>query len=80
MLRDVGARGRELARKLSLVLGGDGESGVQAWITPDNTIGIKINLYEQTAKTLLEVLTGVLVPADADFAKRRREDVGRKEP
>jgi hypothetical protein len=80
LLRDVGARGRELARKLSIALGGDGESGVQAWITPDNTIGIKINLYEKTASALLDVLTGVIALGDADFAKRRREDVSRKEP
>jgi len=76
---NVGARGRELARKLSLALGGDGESGVQAWITPDDTIGIKISLYENTASTLLDVLTGVLAPDPAEFAKRRREDIGRKE-
>ena len=79
-LRDVGARGRDLARKLSLAFGGDGESGVHAWITPDNTIGIKINLYEQTAQALLDVLTGALAPRDADFAKLRREHLRSKEP
>jgi hypothetical protein len=78
--RNVGARGRNLARQLSIALGGDGESGVQAWITPDNTIGIKISLYEKTAHTLLDVLVGVTAPVNAEFAKRRNEDISRKEP
>jgi hypothetical protein len=79
-LRDIGARGRDLARQLSVALGGDGESGAQAWITPDHTIGIRLNLYEKTAQALLEVLTGALAPGDADFAKLRREHLRSKEP
>jgi hypothetical protein len=47
---------RAIARQLSLALGGDGESGVQPFLTPNDTIGIRVNLYGTTAERLLEAL------------------------
>jgi hypothetical protein len=52
----TGTQAKELARRLSLALGGDGESGVQAFITPDDTIGIRVNLYGKTAERLLHAI------------------------
>lgn len=54
--KDVGAQAKDIARRLSLALGGDGESGVQPFITPDDGIGIRVNLYGTTAERLLEAI------------------------
>jgi hypothetical protein len=54
--QDVGAQAKDIACRLSLALGGDGESGVTPFITPDNGIGIRVNLYGMTAERLLEVI------------------------
>lgn len=54
--RDVGAQAKDIARRLSLALGGDGESGVQPFITPDDSVGIRVNLYGATAERLLEAI------------------------
>jgi len=54
--RDVGAQAKDTARRLSLALGGDGESGVTPFITPDNGGGIRVNLYGTTAERLLEAI------------------------
>jgi hypothetical protein len=54
--RDVGAQAKDVARRLSLALGGDGESGVTPFITPDNGIGIRVNLYGTTAERLLHAI------------------------
>jgi len=51
-----GASARDLARRLSLALGGDGESGVTPFLTPDDTYGIRVNLYGSTAERILEAI------------------------
>lgn len=54
--KDVGTQAKNIARRLSLALGGDGESGVQPFLTPDDGIGIRVNLYGTTAERLLEAI------------------------
>jgi hypothetical protein len=54
--RTIGTEATELARKLSLALGGDGESGVKPFLTPDDDIGIRVNLYGKTAEQLLAAI------------------------
>lgn len=54
--QETGAKAKHLARRLSLALGGDGESGVTPFLTPDDGIGIRVNLYGTTAERLLEVI------------------------
>lgn len=90
-----GAEGRALARRLSLALGGDGDSGVHAFLTPDNTYGIRANLYGVTAERLLEAIAMAGVSPDFFTGKHweiltprgevmgctaDREDVRREEP
>lgn len=50
------ATAQALARRLSIALGGDGESGVKPFLTPDNTFGIRVQLYGATAERLLDVI------------------------
>jgi len=91
----TGAEAKELARRLSLALGGDGESGVQPFLTPDDTIGLRVNLYGKTAERLLEALkmadvspdffTGkhweILTPSgEVMGCTEDRDDVRREEP
>ncbi len=52
----VSAAGKDIAWRLSIALGGDGESGVTPFMTPDDTIGIRVNLYGATAERLLEAI------------------------
>lgn len=54
--QEVGAQAKDVARRLSLALGGDGESGVQPFLTIDDTIGVRVNLYGATAERLLEAI------------------------
>jgi len=54
--REVGTQAKDIARRLSLALGGDGESGVTPFITPDDGVGIRVNFYGTTAERLLEVI------------------------
>jgi len=62
--QDVGTQAKTIARRLSLALGGDGESGVTPFLTPDDGIGIRVNLYGKTAERLLEVIEKVgIAPA-----------------
>lgn len=62
--REVGAEAKDLARQLSLALGGDGESGVTPFITPDNGVGIRVNLYGTTAQRILDVISMAGVSPD----------------
>jgi hypothetical protein len=93
--QEIGAKAKHLARRLSLALGGDGESGVQPFLTPDDTIGIKVNLYGSTAERLLDVIKMADVGPDFFTGKHweiltstgevmgctaDREDVRREEP
>ena len=80
--------------RLSLALGGDGESGVKPFLTPDDTIGIRVNLYGKTAERLLEAIK--LADVSPDFLTGKhweilsregvmgctedRDDVRREEP
>jgi hypothetical protein len=54
--QDNGTKAKDIARRLSLALGGDGESGVKPFLTPDDGIGIRVNLYGATAERLLEAI------------------------
>jgi hypothetical protein len=92
----VSEKAQDIARRLSLALGGDGESGVKPFLTPDDTIGIRVNLYGQTAERLLEALKMADVSPDFFTGKHweivgpttgevmgctaDREDVRREEP
>lgn len=58
------AQAKELARRLSLALGGDGTSGTQPFLTPDETVGVRVNLYGTTAEQLLALIEHVGVGPD----------------
>lgn len=62
--REVGTEAKDIARRLSLALGGDGESGVTPFITPDDTVGIRVNLYGTTALRILDVISMAGVSPD----------------
>lgn len=88
-----GNRAKALARRMSLALGGDGESGVTPLINPDNTISVRVTLRETTAERLLvaiddyspdffsgkhwEILTS---QGEVMGCTADREDVRREEP
>ena len=93
--RETMAKAKHLARRLSLALGGDGDSGVQPFLTPDDKIGVRVNLYGETAERLLEAIkvadlspdffTGkhweILTPSgEVMGCTADREDVRREEP
>ncbi len=62
--KEIGAEAKDVARRLSLALGGDGESGVTPFITPDDGIGIRVNLYGTTAERILDVISMAGVSPD----------------
>lgn len=92
---ETSAKAKHLARRLSLALGGDGESGVTPFLTPDDKIGIRVNLYGETAERLLEAIKAADLSPDFFTGKHweiltsrgevmgctaDREDVRREEP
>lgn len=92
---ETSAKAKHLARRLSLALGGDGDSGVTPFLTPDDGIGIRVNLYGTTAERLLEAIKMADVGPDFFTGKHweiltpigevmgctaDREDVRREEP
>jgi hypothetical protein len=63
---------KALARRLSLALGGTGDSGVQPIVNPDGTIGVRVSFSARTANLLLGVLDADAETHPDRFADRSK--------